>query len=133
MSYYISAKVQVPFDDAIARVDAALKTEGFGVISRIDIQQTLKTKIDVDFRPYTILGACNPTLAHEALQLEDKVGLMLPCNVIVQQPGPDEVEVAAIDPVASMQAISNPELAKAADIVRDKLTRAIDRLRQSEV
>lgn len=133
MSYYISAKVQVPFDDAIARVEAALKTEGFGVISRIDIQQTLKTKIDVDFRPYTILGACNPTLAHEALQLEDKVGLMLPCNVIVQQPGPDEVEVAAIDPVASMQAISNPELAKAADIVRDKLTRAIDRLRQSEV
>lgn len=115
-----------------ARAEAALKAEGFGVISRIDIQQTLKSKIDVDFRPYTILGACNPTLAHEALQLEDKVGLMLPCNVIVQQSGSDDVEVAAIDPVASMQAISNPELVKAAEVVRDKLTRAIDRLRQPE-
>lgn len=131
MSYYISARLKVPFDDAIARAEAALKTEGFGVISRIDIQQTLKSKIDVDFRPYTILGACNPTLAHEALQLEDKVGLMLPCNVIVQQSGSDEVEVAAIDPVASMQAIKNPELVKAAAIARDKLARAIDWLRQS--
>jgi len=133
MSYYISARLKVPFDDAIARAEAALKTEGFGVISRIDIQQTLKSKIDVDFRPYTILGACNPTLAHEALQLEDKVGLMLPCNVIVQQSDSGEVEVAAIDPVASMQAISNPELVKAAEVVREKLARAIDRLRQSEV
>lgn len=133
MSYYISAKLQTPFDDAIARTEAALKTEGFGVISRIDIQQTLKSKIDVDFRPYTILGACNPKLAHEALQLEDKVGLMLPCNVIVQQSDPGEVEVAAIDPVASMQAISNPELVKAAGVVRDKLARAIDLLRQSEM
>lgn len=131
MTYYISAKLQIPFDDAIARAETALKTEGFGVISRIDIKQTFKAKIDVDFRPYTILGACNPTLAHEALQLEDKVGLMLPCNVIVQQSASDEVEVAAIDPVASMQAISNPELAKAAEVVRDKLARAIDRLRQS--
>ncbi|UXC92139.1 DUF302 domain-containing protein [Sphingobium sp. RSMS] len=133
MSYYISARLKVPFDDAIARTEAALKTEGFGVISRIDIQQTLKSKIDVDFRPYTILGACNPKLAHEALQLEDKVGLMLPCNVIVQQSDSGEVEVAAIDPVASMQAISNPELVKAAGVVRDKLARAIDRLRQSEM
>ncbi len=133
MSYYISAKLQVPFDDAIARAEAALKTEEFGVISRIDIQQTLKSKIDIDFRPYTILGACNPTLAHEALQLEDKVGLMLPCNVIVQQSDSDEVEVAAIDPVASMQAINNPELVKAAGVVRDKLARVIDRLRQSEI
>jgi len=133
MSYYISAKLRVPFDDAIARAEAALKTEGFGVISRIDIQQTLKSKIDVDFRPYTILGACNPTLAHEALQMEDRVGLMLPCNVIVQQSDSGEVEVAAIDPVASMQAISNPELVKAAGVVRDKLARAIDLLRQSEI
>ena len=133
MSYYILARLKVPFDDSIARAEAALKTEGFGVISRIDIQQTLKSKIDVEFRPYTILGACNPTLAHEALQLEDKVGLMLPCNVIVQQSGSDEVEVAAIDPVASMQAISNPELVKAASTVREKLARAIDRLRQSEI
>ncbi|MFA7586353.1 MAG: DUF302 domain-containing protein [Novosphingobium sp.] len=133
MSYYISARLKVPFDAAIARAEAALKTEGFGVISRIDIQQTLKSKIDVDFRPYTILGACNPSLAHEALQLEDKVGLMLPCNVIVQQLNPGEVEVAAIDPVASMQAISNPELVKAAEVVRGKLARAIGQLRQSEI
>lgn len=131
MSYYISARLKVPFDEAIGRAEAALKTEGFGVISRIDIQQTLKSKIDVDFRPYTILGACNPKLAHEALQLEDKVGLMLPCNVIVQQSDAGEIEVAAIDPVASMQAISNPELAKAAGVVREKLARAIDLLRQS--
>lgn len=133
MRYYISAKLQVPFDDAIARTEAALKTEGFGVISRIDIQQTLKSKIDVDFRPYTILGACNPSLAYEALQLEDKVGLMLPCNVIVQQSGAGDVEVAAIDPVASMQAIDNTELMKAADTVRDKLARAIDQLRQAAI
>ena len=125
MTYYMAAKLQVPFDDAIARTEAALKTEGFGVLSRIDIPQTLKSKIDVDFRPYTILGACNPSLAHEALQLEDKVGLMLPCNVIIQQSGTGEVEVAAIDPVASMRAIDNPELAKAAEAVREKLSRAI--------
>lgn len=130
MSYYMAAKLQGPFDDAIARTESALKTQGFGVISRIDIQQTLKSKIDVDFRPYTILGACNPSLAHEALQVEDKVGLMLPCNVIVQQYGSGEVEVAAIDPVASMQAIDNPELTKAAQVVRDKLSRVIELLGQ---
>lgn len=125
MTYYLAAKLQLPFDEAIARTEAALRSEGFGVISRIDIQQTLKSKIDVEFRPYTILGACNPTLAHEALQLEDKVGLMLPCNVVVQQSGPGEVEVAAIDPVASMQAITNSELEKAARAVREKLSVAI--------
>src|SRR3546814_13566445 len=113
MTYYIAAKLQVPFDDAIVRTEAALKTEGFGVISRIDIQKTLKSKIDVDFRPYTILGACNPSLAHEALQLEDTVGLMLPCNVIVQTSVCDEVEIAAIDPCASMHAITTPGLLKA--------------------
>ncbi len=133
MSYYISVMLQATFDDAIARAEAALKTEGFGVISRIDIRQTLKSKIDVDFRPYMILGACNPSLAHEALRLEDKVGLMLPCNVIVQQSDTGEVEVAAIDPVASMQAINNPELVKAAEVVREKLARAIDRLGNSEI
>jgi uncharacterized protein (DUF302 family) len=130
MTYYMAAKLHVPFDDAIARTEVALKTEGFGIISRIDIQQTFKSKIDVDFRPYTILGACNPSLAHEALQLEDKVGLMLPCNVIVQQAGPDDVEIAAIDPVASMQAIDNPELTKASEAVREKLSRAINVLGQ---
>lgn len=131
MTYYLATKLQASFADAIERTEAALKTEGFGVISRIDIQQTLKSKISVDFRPYTILGACNPILAHEALQLEDKVGLMLPCNVIVQQCNAGEVEVAAIDPVASMQAIANPGLTDAAQTVREKLARVIDQLAQA--
>jgi len=130
MTYYIAARLSAPFEDAIARTEAALKTEGFGIISRIDIQQTLKSKIDVEFRPYAILGACNPGLAHEALLLEDKVGLMLPCNVIVQESGSGDVEVAAIDPVASMQAIDNPALTRAAQTVRDKLSRVIGQLAQ---
>lgn len=131
MSYYMSATLAVPFDTAIARTEAALKDEGFGVVTRVDIQKTLKEKIAVAFRPYTILGACNPKLAHEALQLEDKVGTMLPCNVVVQQLNDDEVEIAAIDPVASMQAIDNPALGQAASIVRDKLSRVVDALRKS--
>ena len=128
MTYHLSAKLAVPFATAIELTEGALKEEGFGVISRIDIQQTLKAKIDVDFRPYTILGACNPKLAHEALLLEDKVGTMLPCNVIVQQLDSGAVEVAAIDPVASMQAIENPELLKAASLVKEKLARVIGSL-----
>ena len=128
MTYHLSAKLAVPFATAIELTEGALKEEGFGVISRIDIQQTLKAKIDVDFRPYTILGACNPKLAHEALLLEDKVGTMLPCNVIVQQLDSGAVEVAAIDPVASMQAIENPELLKAASLVNEKLARVIGSL-----
>jgi len=128
MRYYMSTTLEASFEDAIARTEAALKAEGFGVISRIDIKQTLKAKIDVDFRPYMILGACNPTLAYEALQLEDKVGTMLPCNVVVQEIAPGSVEIAAIDPVASMQAIENPDLARAAHAVREKLSRVIEQL-----
>ena len=131
MSYYKSAILRAPFDEAIERTEAALKEEGFGIISRIDIQEALKTKIGVDFRPYTILGACNPTLAYEALQIEDKVGTMLPCNVVVQAKGDGEAEVAAIDPVASMQAIENPKLAEAAHEVQVRLFRAIDRLHEA--
>ena len=114
MSYYKSAILQTPFNEAIGRTEAALKEEGFGVISRPDIQEALRTKIGVDFRPYTILGACNPSLAYEALKIEDKVGTMLPCNVVVQAKSGEETEVAAIDPVASMQAIDNPMLLEAA-------------------
>jgi uncharacterized protein (DUF302 family) len=108
-------------------VREALAAEGFGIISEIDIQRALKDKIGVDFRPYLILGACNPALAHAALQLEDKVGTMLPCNVVVQQAG-EGVEVAAIDPVASMQAIPNAALAEKAEEVAARLRRAIEAL-----
>lgn len=128
MNYYMATTLETSFDEAIERTEAALKTEGFGVLTRVDVQKTLKSKIDVDFRPYTILGACNPTLAHEALQLEDKVGTMLPCNLVVQQQGDGKVEVAAINPVASMQAIDNPQLKQAAAVVRDKLSRVIESL-----
>src|SRR3546814_8065043 len=108
MTYYIAKTVPLSLSDAVARVEAVLKDEGFGIISRVDIQAALKEKIGVEFRPYLILGACNPRLAYEALQLEDKVGTMLPCNVVVQQLEAQQTEVAAIDPVASMQAIDNP-------------------------
>ena len=128
MSYYIATKIAAGFDETIARVEEALKAEGFGVLTRIDVRETLKAKIGADFRPYTILGACNPALAHEALQLEDKVGTMLPCNVVVQSWGDNETEVAAIDPVASMQAIDNADLKKAAAEVRERLARVIGAL-----
>lgn len=128
MSYYIATTLQASFEEAIDRTETALKEEGFGIISRVDIQEALKTKIGVDFRPYTILGACNPALAHEALKLEDKVGTMLPCNVVVQAREDGSSEVAAIDPVASMQAIENPQLVEAATEVRQRLSRVIHRL-----
>jgi uncharacterized protein (DUF302 family) len=128
MSYYFAQTLHSSFDDAVAKITAALKEEGFGVITEIDVKETLKRKLDVDFRRYKILGACNPKLAHEALKLEDKVGTMLPCNVIVQELGSGQVEVAAIDPVASMQAIGNAELEKKAQVVRQKLQQSIKRL-----
>lgn len=128
MSYYIAATLEMPLPEAVSRVEVALKAQGFGVLTRIDIAATLKEKIGADFHPYMILGACNPGLAHQALQLEDKVGTMLPCNVVVQEKSPGHSEVAAIDPVASMQAIDNPELKKAALEVREKLQHVIDSL-----
>ena len=128
MSYYFSQLLSTSFDDAVARATAALKEEGFGIITEIDLKETFKRKLDVDFRRYRILGACNPNLALEALKLEDKVGTMLPCNVIVQERGEGQVEVAAIDPVASMQAIGNAALAEKAQAVRQKLQSVIERL-----
>ena len=125
MSYYFSKVLSLAFDAAVAETTRKLKDEGFGVITDIDVTATLKTKIGVEFRPYRILGACNPSLAHEALKLEDKVGTMLPCNVIVQELAPRQVEVAAIDPVASMSAIDNPALLEKAQIVRAKLEKVI--------
>ena len=128
MSYYFAKTLTMGFDEAVQRTTKALKAEGFGIITEIDVKDTLKKKINVDFRSYRILGACNPTLAHEALQIEDKVGTMLPCNVIVQDMGDGKAEVAAIDPVASMQAIDNPRLKQSAELVRAKLKKAIEAL-----
>jgi uncharacterized protein (DUF302 family) len=128
MSYYFAKTMEQGFDATVAAARKALAEEGFGVITEIDVQQTLKTKIGVDFRPYLILGACNPRLAHEALLLEDKVGAMLPCNVVVQDLGGGRTEVAAIDPVASMRAIDNDALKEKAAMVADKLRAAIARL-----
>ena len=128
MAYYFSKLLSADFDEAVERTTEALKREGFGIITEIDVQQTLKKKINVDFRPYRILGACNPALAHEALKLEDKVGTMLPCNVIVQAASRGQVEVAAIDPVASMKAIENPALLESARVIRSKLEKVINSL-----
>lgn len=128
MSYYFSKTLDIGFDQAIERVTEALKEEGFGIISTIDVQDTLKRKLNVAFRPYRILGACNPALAFEALSAEDKVGTMLPCNVVVQAWGDRSTEVAAIDPTASMQAIANPMLEATARNVRAKLQKAIESL-----
>jgi uncharacterized protein (DUF302 family) len=129
VSYYFSKMLSVSFDAAVAEVTQRLKDEGFGIITEVDVTKTLKNKIGVEFRPYRILGACNPSLAYEALKLEDKVGTMLPCNVVVQELSDGRVEVAAIDPVASMQAIDNPRLKEAAAQVSEKLKRVIARLR----
>ena len=128
MTYYIARTLAVGFEEAIRRVTSALQQEGFGIITQIDVKETLKKKINVDFRDYRILGACNPALAHEALQLEDKVGTMLPCNVVVQDVGGGRTEIAAIDPVASMQAIDNPRLKQAAGKVREKLKKVVESL-----
>ena len=128
MTYYLSKMLRVPFEDAVTRTTVALKKEGFGIITQIDVKETLKAKIGVDFPPYRILGACNPALAYEALKLENKVGTMLPCNVVVRDAGSDGTEVAAIDPVASRQAIDNPELKRAAENVPMKLQKVVDQL-----
>lgn len=128
MTYYFSRVIEGGFDAVVGRTREALKQEGFGVITEIDVQATLKTKIDVDFRPYLILGACNPAMAHEALQIEDKVGTMLPCNVVVQARPNGTIEVAAIDPVASMQSIGNPALSTKAAEVAARLRDALERI-----
>ncbi len=128
MSYYFSKHVNMTFDEAVEKTIAALKKEGFGVLTEIDVQKALKEKIGVDFRKYRILGACNPHYAYKALQAEDKIGTMLPCSVIVQELGAGDVEVAAIDPVASMQAVENPALMPLAFEVQNKLKKAVEDL-----
>ncbi len=128
MSYYISKIVDTTFEKAIEKVSETLKTEGFGVISEIDIHEKLKEKLGVEYRRYKILGACNPSFAYEALQKEDKIGTMLPCNVIVQELDSRQVEVAAVDPVASMQAIRNEDLGSITSQVKLKLVKVIENL-----
>lgn len=128
MAYYFSTILDHSVDQAVALVTEALKSEGFGVLTTIDVQATLKSKLGVDFPEYRILGACNPTLAYEALQIENKVGTMLPCNVVVHSLSDGRTEVAAIDPVASMQAIPNEQLRKAAEQVGEKLQKVIQSL-----
>jgi len=128
MAYYFSKTLPAGFDEVVKRTTEALKREGFGIITEIDVKKTMKEKIGADFRNYRILGACNPKLAHEALQLEDKVGTMLPCNVVVQDAGGGKTEVAAIDPVASMAAIDNAKLREAATQVQGMLKKVIDSL-----
>ncbi len=128
MSYYFSKIVDDNFDDAIERVTKRLADAGFGVLTTIDVSGTLKKKIDVDFQRYTILGACNPGFAHKALLAEDKIGTMLPCNVIVQETSDGKVEVAAVDPMASMMAIENVALGEIATQVRSMLKNVIEGL-----
>lgn len=128
MSYHLSKTIQRPFDDAIATVKQALKNEGFGILTEIDVQETLKKKINVDFKGYRILGACNPSLAYEALKLEEKIGTMLPCNVVVQEQADGKVEVSAIDPVASMGTVGNPALTIIAEQVQRKLRKMLENL-----
>ena len=127
MDYHFSRIVQVTFADAIRKVTDELKKEGFGVITEIDVRETLKKKLNVEFRRYKILGACNPQFAYDALQAEDKIGTMLPCNIVVQEIA-GGIEVSAVDPVASMQSIQNPILASIAEKVRAKLRTVIDSL-----
>jgi len=126
--YYYSKKLRMSFDEAISKVTEELSKEGFGILTEIDVRETLKKKLDVDFRQYKILGACNPPFAFKALSTEDKIGLMLPCNVIVQEVGEGEVEVAAINPVASMQAVKNPGLKDVALEVQGKLKKVVEGL-----
>lgn len=129
MNYYFSKKVKTKdFQKAIENVTIALQKEGFGVLNEIDIQATLKKKLDVDFKKYKILGACNPQLAYQALQSEDKIGVLLPCNVIVEEHGNGVIEVAAVDPIASMGVVQNESLADVARSVQQKLKRVIENL-----
>jgi len=128
VSYYFNKTLNTSFDDAVARVVTELKKEGFGVLTEIDVSEALKKKLDVDFKKYKILGTCNPPFAYKALQMEDKIGTMLPCNVIVQEISAGVVEVAAIDPIASMQAIDNPKLRSVAEQVQAMLKKVIETL-----
>jgi len=128
MKYYFNKVVDMTFDEAIVKVTEELKKEGFGVLTEIDVTGTLKKKIDVEFRKYRILGACNPKFAYKALLEEDKIGTMLPCNVIVQEKPDGRIEVAAVDPIASMQAVQSTKLGEIASQVQSKLKQVVENM-----
>ena len=125
MSYYNSTTFKGSFEDAIEKVTAELKKEGFGVLTEIDVKETFKKKLDLDFKKYRILGACNPGFAHQAISIEDKIGTMLPCNVIVEENEDGLIEISAVDPMVSMQGVKNEKLSSIAGEVRDKLKNVI--------
>lgn len=129
MSYYFTTTLNESFDTAIQKVTEELKKEGFGILTEIDVKETFKKKLDIDFRKYRILGACNPQMAHQAISAESKIGTMLPCNVIVQETEEGKIEVSAVDPVASMQAVKNDSLGGVAAQVREKLEKVIINLK----
>jgi len=128
MTYYMSKRSQLSFEETLFKVKEELKKEGFGVLTEIDVRETLKKKLAVDFQNYRILGACNPPFAYQALQKEDKIGTMLPCNVIVQETSISEVEVSAINPMVSMSSVQNPDLLGIAKQVQEKLEKVISRI-----
>jgi len=128
MAYYFNKIIDSSFEEAITKVTEALKSQGFGVLTEIDVKATMKQKLDVDFRNYRILGACNPPFAYKALSVEDKIGTMLPCNVIVQELSDGKIEIAAIDPIASMSAVQNPALSDIAFEVQDRLKKVVESL-----
>lgn len=128
MSYYYSKIIDDSFENVLRKTEVALKQEGFGILTEIDVKETLKKKLDVDFKKYKILGACNPPYAYKALQAEDKIGTMLPCNVIVIEQSANQIEVAAVNPISSMQAVHNDDLLKIAEEIKDKLIGVIDSL-----
>jgi uncharacterized protein (DUF302 family) len=128
MNYYFTTTINGNFNDIKERITELLKNEGFGVLTEIDIKQTLKNKLNVDFKKYTILGACNPTFAHKALQAENKIGTMLPCNIIIQEIAPNSIEVSSINPLVSMQAVKNKQLENIAQEVSNKLQNVINNL-----
>ncbi len=127
-TYYFSTIIASSFDEAISKVTIGLKSEGFGILTEIDVQATLKKKLDVDFPKYRILGACNPPFAHKALIAENKIGTMLPCNVVVQEIESGKIDIAAVDPMASMMAVENKELKEVAIEIRERLQRVIKAL-----
>lgn len=128
MAYYNSKTISLSFDETIQKVTEELKKEGFGVLTEIDVKETLKKKLDVDFRKYKILGACNPPNAYKALQMEENIGVLLPCNVIVQEKENGQIQVSAVNPAVSMQAVNNPMLAEVADDIASRLQRVLSSL-----